>query len=422
MEKSSVTRTVLDFDQLTVDSIPQYLTTRPALGTRIDASALASVVEVGDGNLNLVFIVRDSHGASVVLKQSLPHVRTDPSWPMTRERSTREWLVLARHEQADAGHVPALYDFDQEHFILAIEDLSDHAVWRGELNSGRVHGWAASEIGRYVARTAFHTSVLGLDAIEQKHLVARAVNPELCEITENLVFTEPYVEHEHNAVLAANLPDVAALREDPEVIREIGLAKYRFMTTAQSLVHGDLHTGSVFVRPESSERPASARAFDSEFGFYGPTGFDLGALWANFVLAAARAEALGESARADLILTLPTELWAAFEAEFRALWPQRIDRQVWTDDVLEGILDDIRRDAGVYAGAKAVRRIIGFAKASDIESLAADTREGAARGVLQAGRALILSRRSTDTVQSLTAATTRILRATATSRSESSSR
>lgn len=416
-----VTRTVSDFDQLTLDSIPRYLAGRPALTAHIDASALVSVVEVGDGNLNLVFIVRDRRGASIVLKQSLPHVRTDPSWPMTRERTTREWLVLARHEQADATHVPALYDFDQENYVLAIEDLSDHAVWRTELNTGRVQPWAAAEIGRYIARTAFFTSVLGLDPIEQKRLVARAVNPELCEITENLVFTEPYVEHEHNAVLPANAPDVAALRSDQQVLREIGLAKYRFMTTAQSLLHGDLHTGSVFVRAATVERPASARAFDSEFGFYGPTGFDLGALWANFVLAAARAEALGESERADLILTLPAQLWNAFEAEFRALWPRRIDQRVWSDDVREALLDDIRKDAGTYAGAKAVRRIIGFAKASDIESLEPVLREGAARGVLQAGRALILSRLSTDTVETLTEATSRILRATATRESQASS-
>ena len=215
-------------------------------------------------------------------------------------------------------------------------------------------------------------------------------------------------------MLAANQPDVDALRADEAVLREIGLAKYRFMTTTQSLLHGDLHTGSVFVRAGSGELAASVRAFDSEFGFYGPTGFDLGALWANFVLAAARAEALGESERAAMILTLPAELWNAFEAEYRALWPHRIDQRVWSDDVLDALLDDIRLDAGTFAGAKAVRRIIGFAKASDIESLEPALREGAARGVLQAGRELILSRRTASTVETLTAATARILRATAT--------
>ena len=78
------------------------------------------------------------------------------------------------------------------------------------------------------------------------------------------------------------------------------------------------------------------------------------------------------------------------------------------------MLADIRQDAAVYAGAKAVRRIIGFAKASDIETLEPVRREGAARGVLQAGRALILSRGGTDSVEALSVATSRTLRATAT--------
>jgi 5-methylthioribose kinase len=403
-----------DFSQLTLDTVPAYLAQRPALAARIHTDGPLDVVEVGDGNLNLVFIVRDDAGSSLVLKQSLPHVRTDPSWPMTRERSAREALVLRTHESADAEHVPALYDFDDDHYVLAIENLSDHAVWRGELNEGRVHAFAAAEVGRYIARTAFSTSVFGLDPLKQKKLAAAAINPELCEITEDLVFTEPYIEHPRNGVLPANEPDVTALRADRSLLAEIGIAKYRFMTSAQSLIHGDLHTGSVFVRDASEGVSPSVRAFDSEFGFFGPTGFDLGALWGNFVIAAARALALGEPDRAAVILELPASLWNAFEAEFRSLWPSRLDPRVWGDDVLDTLLAEFRQDAAVYAGAKAIRRIIGFAKASDIETLDPVLREGAARGVLRAGRALILERRALDTVEALSEETAAILSETVT--------
>jgi 5-methylthioribose kinase len=403
-----------DFSQLTLETVPAYLAQRPALAARIRTDGPLDVVEVGDGNLNLVFIVRDASGGTLVLKQSLPHVRTDPSWPMTRERSTREALVLRTHEAADAEHVPALYDFDASHYVLAIENLSDHDVWRGELNEGRVHAFAAAEVGRYIARTAFSTSVFGLDPLEQKRLAAAAINPELCEITEDLVFTEPYIEHLHNVVLPANEPDVAALRADRALLAEIGIAKYRFMTSAQSLIHGDLHTGSVFVRDASEGVSPSVRAFDSEFGFFGPTGFDLGALWGNFVIAAARALALGSRERASQILELPASLWNAFEAEFRSLWPSRLDPRVWGDDVLDTLLTEFRQDAAVYAGAKAIRRIIGFAKASDIETLDPVLREGAARGVLRAGRALILERTALDTVEALSAETAAILSETVT--------
>ena len=411
-----------DFSQLTADTVAAYLATRPALAGHIDAARIASVREVGDGNLNLVFIIDDVAGASVVLKQSLPHVRTDPSWPMTRERSAREATVLGQHVLADPAHVPGLYDFDHEHFVLAIENLSDHRVWRNELNEGRVHAYAASELGAYVARCAFATSPLGMDPLEHKRLIARAVNPELAQITEDLVFTEPYIEHEHNGVLPANEPDVAALRSDRALVREMGLAKLRFMTTAQSLIHGDLHTGSVFVRPATDAAgaagaeasAASVRAFDSEFGFVGPTGFDLGALWANFIIAAARAEALGDDERAVLILTLPGRLWASFEAEYRALWPTRLDPRVWGDEVLDALLASIRDDAAIFAAAKAIRRIIGFAKASDIETLPPELREGAARGVLRAGRDLALTRHGIADVDALAAESLATLRPAAT--------
>ncbi|MCS5732232.1 S-methyl-5-thioribose kinase [Herbiconiux daphne] len=403
-----------DFSQLEPGSVVAYLASRSTLATHIDAGRIASVREVGDGNLNLVFIIEDEAGSSIVLKQSLPHVRTDPSWPMTRERSAREATVLGRHVVADPRHVPAFYDFDAENYVLAIENLSDHRVWRNELNEGRVHDYAAAEIGAYVARTAFATSPLGLDPLEHKRLIARAVNPELQQITEDLVFTEPYIEHEHNAVLPANEPDVADLRADAALVREMGVAKFRFMTTAQSLIHGDLHTGSVFVRAKTPDAAASVRAFDSEFGFVGPTGFDLGALWGNFIIAAARAEALGEPDRAELILSLPGRLWASFEAEYRALWPSRLDPRVFTDAVLEQLLAGIRDDAAVFAAAKAIRRIVGFAKASDIETLPPPLREGAARGVLHAGRALALTRHGIADVDALAAESLATLRAAAT--------
>ncbi|MCU1482387.1 MAG: hypothetical protein JWQ19_3173 [Subtercola sp.] len=403
-----------DFSQLAPDTVVAYVSSRAALSSRIDATGIHSIREVGDGNLNLVFIVEDSAGASLVLKQSLPHVRTDPSWPMTRERSAREATVLARHGAADPSHVPALYDFDAEHYVLAIENLSDHQVWRNELNNGLTHEYAAAELGRYVARTAFATSPIGLSAIEHKLLLAEAVNPELCEITEDLVFTEPYIDHPHNAVLPANEPDLQAIQGDAELVHEMGLAKYRFMTAAQSLIHGDLHTGSVFVRAATADSPASVRAFDSEFGFVGPTGFDLGALWANFVIAAARAEALGAPDRAALLLTLPSQLLSAFEAEYRALWPSRVDPRVWGDGILDELVAGTRTDAAVFAGAKAIRRMVGFAKASDIETLPPDAREGAVRGVLLAGRALATSRLRTASVAALSAESATLLRAAAT--------
>jgi hypothetical protein len=43
-------------------------------------------------------------------------------------------------------------------------------------------------------RVAFGTPVFGMDAGERAATLATVVNPELCLITEDLVFTEPYVD------------------------------------------------------------------------------------------------------------------------------------------------------------------------------------------------------------------------------------
>jgi 5-methylthioribose kinase len=380
--------------QLSVETVPAYLAEHRGLAGPLDPAAITDVREVGDGNLNLVFVVSDSHGEGVVLKQSLPHVRVDTSWPLTRSRTKREAVVLGVHESVDAPHVPALYGFDEQTFTIGIEDLSDHAVWRYELNEGRLHPYAAAQLGRYVGATGFATSVFGMPGPDRRRAIAEATNPELSEITEDLVFSEPYVDHEHNGWLAGNDRDVAELRADRALVREIGLAKVRFQEDAQSLVHGDLHTGSVFVRADGGAdgEHGSVRAFDQEFGTFAPTGFDLGAVWANLVIAAARARVLGRAGDAERLLGLPVELVASFEHEFVRRWPDRVDARVYRDDVLADTLRRVRSDAAVYAAAKAIRRIVGFSKVADIQTLEPDAREIAARLVLRAARALATQR------------------------------
>ncbi|TQS45633.1 S-methyl-5-thioribose kinase [Cryptosporangium phraense] len=375
-------------DLLDVSSVPAYVASVGDLAARV--GDVTDVREVGDGNLNLVFIVRGSAG-SLVLKQSLPYVRTDPNWPMTRERSSREAYVLASHQALSPAHVPSLLHYDETQYVLALEDLSDHRVWRTVLNTrgsspSEDDAVAAAALGEYIGAVGFGTSVLGVGSAAHKQAVARAINPELCEITEDLVLTEPFVSHDHNVVHDLNVPDVEALASDEDVLHAAGLAKLAFMTRAESLLHGDLHTGSVFVRFGSAP---SVRVFDSEFGFYGPLGFDLGMLWGNYVLAAARAVAMGQSPRAMQLLGLGRITWNAFEAAYRERWGSRFDPRVFGDAFLSSYLTQVWEDAVTYAGAEVARRVIGFAKVADIESLPESQRVVAARVALRASRSLI---------------------------------
>lgn len=383
-----------DYEFLGPDTIAGYLRSRPKLAARIDPDDLVDIREIGDGNLNLVFLLKDGSGRGLCLKQALPYVRlVGEGWPMTPERAAHEAHSLAAHRALAPGLVVDLIDFDPTLHVIGMEDLSDHQVWRAALVAGEQHDGAAEGMGRLVGAVAFGTSVFGMERQALADSQAQAINPQLCEITEDLVFTEPSVPGDRNSCLPANEPDAAELSADRGFVAAMGEAKWRFMTHGEALVHGDLHTGSVMVRkPEGSDRVDSVKAFDSEFAFYGPVAFDLGALWANYAIAAARAYALSEDERARWCLSLAGRTWAAFEAEFLARWPQRRDPRLWDDEFASGRLATWREETWLFAAAKMSRRIVGVAKTKDIESLPENLREGAARGILRLARAAVRER------------------------------
>jgi 5-methylthioribose kinase len=278
------------YEFLTKDNISKYLSSKKVFANLIDAHSLVEFKEVGDGNLNLVFIMKDAAGKGIVLKRALPYVRlVGPDWPMTPSRARIEAETTIIHSKCAPNLVPEIYDYDPDRFIIAMEDLSDHAVWRGALNAGLRFDGVAGPLGKFVANTAFGTSIFSLGQEMHKLEIARAINPGLCLITEDLVFTEPYFENGRNSVLPTNEKDAQELANDKEMVHEIGLLKYKFMTAGESLIHGDLHTGSVMIKCEDKKVAVSVKAIDSEFSFYGPIGFDLGALVANYPIAAARA-------------------------------------------------------------------------------------------------------------------------------------
>ncbi len=379
---------------LTTASVPAYVASRPDLAALVDASTL-TVREIGDGNLNLVFIAQDASGRGLCLKQSLPYVRlVGESWPLTPHRASAEARQYEAAVRAAPELVPAWHGFDADRFVLAMEDLSDWTVWRTALNAGEIHEGVAGQMGDLVARTAFATSVFGMPIEEVQRAAAAAVNPDLCRITEDLVFTEPYQDHAHNSVAPGVLPEVARLRADERLIAEVGGLKLRFVTVGEALIHGDLHTGSVMVRHTGEGTAARGKAIDGEFCFYGPVGFDTGALIANQLLAMARARLLGRPEPFQAWLRgLPGETWDAFESGIRRAWPRRADRFL-SDGAREAWLAQVWRDTLGFAGCKAIRRIVGLAKVSDIQTLPPEEHVAAATIVLRTARRAIVERQA----------------------------
>ncbi|MVU76861.1 S-methyl-5-thioribose kinase [Nocardia sp. ET3-3] len=279
--------------------------------------------------------------------------------------------------------MPIVHGYDEANYVLVMEDLSDLRVLRTVLNEGGGCGAASTAIGVFVARLSFATSDFGLSSAERKALLAESVNPELCKITEDVVLSEPYLDHEHNH-WHPDLDDIAAeFRADAELRTEVADLRHRFMSHAQALLHGDLHTGSVMIGIR--EDTEVLRVFDPEFSFVGPIGFDLGLYWGNLIAAESRARARGDLGDHGMQLE---STWTAFESEFRRLWPRRVDT-FFDDGYLDRFLTGVWQDSLGFAGAELIRRIIGFAHLTDLDTLPDAT---AARHALRIGRELILRR------------------------------
>ena len=71
----------------------------------------------------------------------------------------------------------------------------------------------------------------------------------------------------------------AAFREDLDLHAAVSRLKLKFLNAPEALIHGDLHTGSIMVTEDSTV------VIDPEFAFYGPMGFDIGAVIANLLMA-----------------------------------------------------------------------------------------------------------------------------------------
>lgn len=380
---------MLNYELLNTDNIREYLISRIALQGLLDFENIIKIEEIGDGNMNLVFRAVDGTGKSIILKQALPWVRLSKGeWSMTPERVRSEANILTVHGKIIPELVVKVLDFDLSRYVLVLEDLHDYQVLRTLFNDSKIIPGVSRKVGQYCGATAFATSIFGLGRVEYANAVKEAMNPDLCAITEDLVFTEPYHDIGRNSYLEENIPDVRELEANLNLLREIGMAKYAFMTHAESYIHGDLHTGSVFVKTNDTVEP-EVKIFDAEFAFYGPTAFDIGAYAGNLVLAAARAKALGEKDRVEWLLNEVGELWQGFEDAFVEYWPNRIDKRLWDDRFLAELLARWQREMWIFAAAKMTRRVIGWAKVTDIESLAPELRVLAVRGILQSAQRLV---------------------------------
>lgn len=373
----------MQFKPFTSEQLAAYLNDIPAVRERLAEGEL-DVREIGDGNLNYVYIARNLHAphAGVVVKQAPPFLRlVGADWPLTRERMARELDALRRFGACCPQHVPQVYHADNEQALIVMQHLSSHRVLRQELIAGGIFPRLADHLSTFLARTLFFGSDLYLAPEAKKEAARAAVNGELCRITEDLVFTHPFEDHPSNAY-SAELPKEAInrLRTYEPLRLAAGQMKAAFMNHAQTLVHGDLHTGSIMVNADETY------VIDPEFSFYGPMGFDVGNVLANLLLAYFAREwhnrmpACEPAAYQRWLIELIAQIWNGFANTFLALWlehERKQGRAFIGGDADSPAAEAFRRDylwqvftdSLGFAGCEMIRRIVGMAKVADVTSI-----------------------------------------------------
>ncbi|KEZ53883.1 S-methyl-5-thioribose kinase [Metabacillus indicus] len=355
-----------------------------------EEKSVLSCTEIGDGNLNLVFRITDQSNNGLIIKQALPYAKViGESWPLTLDRARIESSAMLKQAETAGEYVPKIYYSDETLAITAMEDLSHLQIARAGLIEGKDFPLLGRHIGEFLGKTLFYSSDFALNPQTKKQLVKQFSNPELCKITEDFVFTDPFFDVESNSFEDELRPAAEAIWNDTKLKLEVAKLKHKFLTEAETLVHGDLHTGSIFADDETT------KVIDPEFAYYGPTGFDYGHFTANLLMNAISREEAKQQVLLDHIETA----WTVFAGEFSKAW-EKDGLEVYTgiDGYLSFILEKTFEDAVGFAGVEIIRRTIGLAHVADLDLIEPHDRKIEAKiRALELGKKLVKHRSSIKT-------------------------
>ena len=353
--------------------------------------AVLTTKEIGDGNLNYDFrVIEEATGKSIIVKQAGVSLRISADMHVSTDRNRIESEILQIQDKYAPGLVPKIYGYDTIMSACCMEDLSDHSLMRYALMRHEIFPLFADHISTYMVNTLLKTTDVAMEHKEKKAMVKSFINPELCEITEDLVLGEPYNDYNNRNNVYAPIADFVKkeLYEDDALKLAVAKIKFEFMNNAQALIHGDLHTGSIFIKPDST------RVFDPEFAFYGPMGYDIGNVVANMIFAWDNGRAYGADEFCDWCLQAIADTIDLFKEKFLKCFDECVtDVMAKVPGFKEYYLDTVLSDTAAYAGTELIRRTVGMANVKDVTTIADEAKRAHAEKVnILCGKDYIMNR------------------------------
>ncbi|UTC66398.1 MULTISPECIES: S-methyl-5-thioribose kinase [unclassified Treponema] len=333
--------------------------------------------EIGDGNINYVYRIFDEETKkSLILKQADIQTRVRPDGYLNPNRSAREAEVLKLYNECAPDFSPKIIYTDPVMAAIIMEDIGSYSNLRTELMNGKFFYGIEKLIAHFIVDTSLASTDLCLGYQKKSQAAFKFYNPELCKITEELVFTHPYKDVRGRNIL---LPENAewlkkTFYEDTNLISRVAALKEKFNNYPQGLIHGDLHSGSIFVKNENKE--TRIKIIDPEFAFYGPIAYDLGNVLAHLLFAQGYAKYstfFADEQKPDFLIWIENakdNLFKSFSAFAKEFLIKNIKDPIYKNEIfIDNYIEKIKIDAVSFCGTELNRRIIGSAKTPEITSI-----------------------------------------------------
>ncbi|XP_035668151.1 methylthioribose kinase-like isoform X2 [Branchiostoma floridae] len=342
------------------------------------------VTEVGDGNMNHVFRVahKQDSTSSVIVKAAPPYIKClGPDYPLTVHRCTIEYRALQKFHEIIPGYSPQPYLLIYDMSMFVMEDLSEgYVILQAELIRGKLHLAAVRNIAVFMARVHSATG----HRSPNSELLTSFSNPDMVSLTEQYIFTRPFLKDDPTNHSSEPIKAILHLvHDDRELQSIVGKFKRLFLEKQESLVHGDLHSGSILVRPTDG----GVKVIDAEFAYIGPSALDLGLLLASYVFSYSAHKEKGNDGGDMTFCELLCQAIHLTGETYTAHLTSQENATLHFSQLMPEV-------AG-FAGCELIRRIIGAAHVADVEGCPA-----AEERALRAGIWLL---KNNNTVTSTTA-------------------
>ena len=391
--------------QMDISDIVEYTLEKTKGVIDWDVDTMKATIPEKHGNLNYVYIVRDAKGNSICIKQAGTAARISEDIKPSTDRNRLESEIIMLEEKYAPGMVPHIYFYDTVMCACGMEDCSGYEVMRDAMLRHEIFPEFADQISTFMVNTLLMTSDLVMDHKEKKELVKKFISPDLCDITEKLVLMEPYNDlYNRNNVYGPNADFVKKeLYSDEKLHLEVAKLKFKFMTNAQALMQGDLHTGSIFIRKDGM------KVFDSEFGTYAPMGYDTGNVVANLIFAYCNGLVYDKVEFCNWVLDTIEKTVDLFIEKFNKKYDEAVtEPMAKVKGFKEWYLEEILNDTAGYAGTELHRRTVGMANVADLITIEDEKKRLLAERItIFAGKDYILNQTSFRTGADFVAAVKR---------------